>query len=75
MLRQTLDAFAEHGSIERALDSDLSGAERILAEPAGTRVDLPTVTAELEREDVASFCDSSRELLDCLQTKHAEVAA
>jgi hypothetical protein len=33
------------------------------------------VTAELEREGVASFCDSYRELLDCIQTKHTEVVA
>jgi hypothetical protein len=33
------------------------------------------VTAELEREGVASFCDSYRELLDCIQTRLAEVAA
>jgi hypothetical protein len=49
--------------------------ERILAQAAGSGVDLPTVTAELEREGVASFCDSYRELLDCIQTKHAGVAA
>jgi hypothetical protein len=58
-----------------SLDADLSEAERILAQAAGSGVDLPTVTAELEREGVASFCDSYRELLDCIQTKHAEVAA
>jgi hypothetical protein len=50
--------IAEHGNVERALDADLSEAERILAQAAGSGVDLPTVTAELEREGVASFCDS-----------------
>jgi hypothetical protein len=57
------------------LDADLSKAERIVAQGAGSGVELPTVTAELEREGVASFCDSYRELLDCIQTKHAGVAA
>jgi len=33
------------------------------------------VTAEFEREGVASFCDSYRQLLDCIQTEHGEVAA
>jgi transaldolase len=70
--RQTLDAFAQHANVERALDSDLS---EILAEPAGSGVDLWAVTAELEREGVASFCDSCRELLDCIQTKDPEEAA
>jgi hypothetical protein len=49
--------------------------ERILAQAAGSGADLPTVTAGLEREGVASFCDSYREPLDCIQTKHREVAA
>jgi hypothetical protein len=33
------------------------------------------VTAELERAGVASFCDSYRELLDCVQTKLTEAVA
>jgi transaldolase len=74
MPRQTLDAFAEHGNVERALDTNLSEADRILAQAADAGVDLPAVTDELEREGVAS-CDSYRELLDCIQTKHGEVAA
>jgi transaldolase len=72
---QTLDAFAEHGNVERALDTDLSEAERTLAQAADSGIDLSTLTAELEREGVAPFCDSYRELLDCLQTKLTEVAA
>jgi transaldolase len=75
MPRQTLHAFAEHGKVERTLVSDLSEAERLLAQAADSGVDLSTVTAELEREGVASFCDSYRQLLDCIQTKHGEVAA
>jgi transaldolase len=75
MPRQTLDAFAEHGNVERALDTDRSEPARILAQAADSGVDLATVTAELEREGVASFCDSYRELLDCIQTKLTEVAA
>jgi transaldolase len=75
MPRQTRDAFAEHGNVERALDTDPSEAERILAQAADSGIDLSTVTAELEREGVASFCDSYREQLDCIQTKLTEVVA
>jgi transaldolase len=55
MPRQTLDSFAEHGNVERALDTDRSEPARILAQAADSGVDLATVTAELEREGVASF--------------------
>jgi transaldolase len=75
MPRQTLDAFAEHGNVERALDTNLSEAERTLAQAADSGIDLATLTAELEREGVASFCDSYRELLDCIQTKLTKVVA
>jgi hypothetical protein len=50
-------------------------AERILARAVDSGVDLATVTAELEREGIASFRDSYRELLDCIQTNLTEVIA
>jgi transaldolase len=72
---QTLDALAEHGNVERALDTHLSEAERTLVQAADSGIDLATLTAELEREGVASFCDSYRLLLDCIQTKLTKVVA
>ena len=37
--------------------------------PAAAGIDLAAITAELEREGVQSFCDSYRELLDCIEGK------
>ena len=37
-------------------------------------VDLDAITAELEREGVRVFCDSYRELLDCIEVKAARMA-
>jgi transaldolase len=69
MPEQTLRAFADHGEVARTLDADAAEASRTLAEAAAAGIDLATVTAELEREGVQSFCDSYHQLLDCIQSK------
>jgi transaldolase len=69
MPEQTLRAFADHGNVGRALDTDLSEAVRLLAEAAQAGLDLDAITATLEREGVRSFCDSYNELLRCIDSK------
>ena len=75
MPEQTLQAFAQHGQVERTLDADPHGAEQALADAAAAGIDLRGVTAELEREGVQSFCDSYRELLACINHKVGVLAA
>jgi transaldolase len=74
MPEQTLRAFADHGEITRTLDADPDGAARTLADAAAAGIDLGTVTAELEREGVRSFCDSYHQLLDCIERKLGTLA-
>jgi transaldolase len=74
MPESTLRAFAEHGEVRRTLDVGGNGARRVLADLAAAGVDLSAVTNALEREGVRSFCDSYRELLDCIQSKLGAVA-
>jgi transaldolase len=69
MPEATLRAFAHHGDASRAFDPSSPSPEVTLRRAAGTGIDLPAVTAELEREGVRSFCDSYRELLACVKTK------
>ena len=69
MPEETLRAFADHGSVGRTLDADPDAAERTLGDAAAAGIDLATVTAELEREGVKSFCDSYDELLACIEGK------
>jgi transaldolase len=64
-----LRAFAEHGEIVRTLDADPGAAEGTLADATAAGVDLATVTAELDREGVRSFCDSYHQLLNCIESK------
>jgi transaldolase len=75
MPEKTLHAFADHGNVERALDTDLSDAERTLDQAQQMGVNLQEITAALEREGVESFCDSYDELLACIEAKLKNVAA
>jgi transaldolase len=73
MPEETLRAFADHGNVERALDTDLTEAERVLTAAGEAGLDLVAITAELEREGVKSFCDSYHELLGCIESKLASL--
>ncbi|MFL5910792.1 MAG: transaldolase [Gaiellaceae bacterium] len=69
----TIDAFADHGDVEKATDIDLAEDERVIREAADAGVDIDQVTSELEREGVESFMDSYRELIDCITGKLQQV--
>ncbi len=68
---KTMRAFADHGHIRRTVDTGINDAEEVLAKLQTADVDLDAVTAVLEREGVASFCDSYHQLLDCITEKAA----
>ena len=69
MPENTLRAFADHGNLGERLGSDVSAANTVLADAAAEGVDLQTITRELEREGVNSFCDAYDQLLRCIETK------
>jgi transaldolase len=74
MPEQTVQAFADHGQVERTLDRDPAEAEQTLADAAAAGIDLRAVTDELEREGVKSFCDSYAELSEGIESKLEAVA-
>jgi transaldolase len=69
MPNHTLRAFADHGEVKRTLDADPDQAEATLTNARAAGIDLPAVTAELEREGVQSFCDSYHQLMECIDSK------
>jgi transaldolase len=71
MPEQTLRAFADHGTVKHSLASDIATAERTLADAADAGLDLTAITTQLERAGVSAFCDSYRQLLDCIEAKLA----
>ena len=68
MPEATLRAFAEHGDVQHAL-SIAGAANGTLQRARQAGIDLDAITSKLERDGVRSFCDSYRELLDCIETK------
>jgi transaldolase len=68
MPEATLRAFADHGDVQHTLPV-AGSANATLRRAYDAGIDLGAVTSELEREGVRSFCDSYRELLDCIETK------
>jgi transaldolase len=73
MPEATLRAFADHGTVGRALSVDAEAAAETLRRAAAAGIDLGAVTADLEREGVQSFCHSYDELLTCVATKAERV--
>jgi transaldolase len=75
MPEKTLRAFAEHGDAAAALDTDLAEVDRTLGAAEEAGLDLVTLTAELEREGVESFCASYRQLIACIESKLKALAS
>ncbi|HAP78563.1 MAG TPA: transaldolase [Acidimicrobiaceae bacterium] len=70
----TVEAFADHGTPARTIDSDVADAEAVWAALAAVGVDMDDVAAKLEREGVASFQQSFDDLLAALAAKAAALA-
>ena len=69
MPEATLLAFADHGQVGPSLDGEPEAPAAVILAAAAEGVDLPAITQELEREGVEAFCDSYRELLECIELK------
>ncbi|HEY6275876.1 MAG TPA: transaldolase [Streptosporangiaceae bacterium] len=74
MPEHTLRTFGDHGVVARTLDADPGGAQQTLSAAAAAGIDLASLTSQLEREGVRSFCDSYHELMDCIERKLTAVA-
>jgi len=65
----TIDAFEDHGTVARTIDSDVDAARAVIASLAAVGVDIDDVTQLLEDEGVAAFKKSFDGLLAALATK------
>jgi transaldolase len=69
MPEATLRAFADHGEVSRVVSDGTAAADETLGEAERAGLDLAAITAQLEREGVASFCASYQQLLDSIKAK------
>ena len=70
----TLEAFKDHGTIARTIDSDVPRARAVIDALAALGIDMVEVTQQLEDEGVAAFEKSFDELLSALSEKAATLA-
>lgn len=67
----TYEAYRDHGEPAARLLAGLDDAPRLLQQVAELGVDLPAITAQLEREGVDAFISSYQNLLQALAGKMA----
>jgi transaldolase len=75
MPQETIEAFQDHGQVQRTLDRNLDEAHRVFERIAAAGVDYDDVTETLEREGVEKFADSFSELLKGVDAKRNELVA
>ena len=71
---ETIEAFLDHGNIERTLDRDVDDARQALREVEASGVSMERVTEELLAEGVSSFAKSFDELIETIESKRKELA-
>ena len=71
---ETINAFLDHGRVERTLDRELRAAKQALREVEALGISMERVTDELIEEGVASFAKSFDELIETIESKKRELA-
>ena len=66
---QTIEAFLDHGTVKRTVDSDLDAAREVPEALTKVGIDIVDVSKVLEEEGVASFVKSYDEILQALSDK------
>ena len=72
---KTIEAFLDHGTVKRTVDTDVDGAREALKALAKVGIDMDDVSRSLEQEGVASFVKSYDELLQALSDKANALSA
>jgi transaldolase len=66
---QTMEAFADHGTVTRTIDSNVEDAESAWIQLRNFGIDMTEIADQLEREGVDSFQKSFQELIAALEQK------
>ncbi len=65
----TIQAFLDHGTVKRTVDTDYAGAHKVMSDLASVGVDIDKITAKLEEDGIASFMTSYDDLLASVDSK------
>jgi transaldolase len=69
----TIEAFRDHGNVERKVDADVGKAEQVMSDLAAVGVNMESVTDKLLTEGLASFQKSFDSLIGGLDKKKVEL--
>jgi transaldolase len=70
----TIDAFRDHGAVQRTVDKKLGAAEGLLKEVEAVGISIKEVTAKLLADGISSFQKSFDELLAGIDAKISSLA-
>jgi len=71
----TLEAFQDHGTLARTIDTGLDEARQLMVQLKALGIDIDQATDELEEEGVKKFADSYDELLATIEKQREKVTA
>lgn len=75
MTRDSIDAFLDHGTLERTVDKDIDRATQVINDLAAVGINYSDVNNTLVSEGVTKFADSFRSLLNALKEEAEQVTA
>ena len=70
----TINAFLDHGDVQRTVDHDVDAARQSLRELGAQGIDMQQVTDELIEEGIASFAKSFVDLMDTIDSQRKALA-
>lgn len=73
MPEQTIDAFLDHGQVERTIDRDVEEVRAQLAAIEQAGIAMSDVTARLQQDGVKLFADSFVEMVNTIGERRAEM--
>ena len=75
MPETTIDAFLDHGEVERTVDKDVDEARTQYAAIERAGISMDEVTLQLQKDGVKLFSDSFDELINSISAKREEMMA
>jgi transaldolase len=70
----TMEAFLDHGTVARTVDTDYTGAHQVVHDLAELGISLDEITAQLETDGIDTFVKSYDDLLAGVDAKRSQLA-
>jgi transaldolase/glucose-6-phosphate isomerase len=65
----TMDAFRDHGHVDRTIDKDLAAADQVFADLSKAGISMDEITEKLLEEGIQLFADAFEKLLSAVELK------